>query len=134
MGKRSKSRSRQGTVQRDTTPIATHRVLRPLIINQIIKQQLDAQHVTHQKPIHQDRRRYQPARVIAIKTLAGTPARFNNRSLRSLYANPWEIIQPRAVKLCQRRKARREVLHALRRTGKGSRSQRKYSYESNVKC
>lgn len=43
---------------------------------------------------------------------------------------------PRAVAICIRRKMRREVLHALQKSGKGSRHNRKprYNENSKVRC
>lgn len=41
---------------------------------------------------------------------------------------------PDAVSVCVRRKQRREVLFAFRRTGKGSRSLRKRNYWTDVRC
>lgn len=42
--------------------------------------------------------------------------------------------RPRDVTVCVRRKARREVLFAYRRTGKGARAPRHRNYWSDVKC
>lgn len=131
---RRKSHSRRNAAQRDNDyPIATKTVLRPLIINKLI-QQLEAYNVTKNHHIPQDNRRFRPTRLATVKTLAGSPARFNNHKLRSLYTDPWTVVQPHKVALCERRKTRREVLHALRRTGKGARSKRRYTDQTIVKC
>ena len=42
--------------------------------------------------------------------------------------------QPKQVAVCIRRKARREVLFAKNRTGKGARSRRTRNQWSDVKC
>lgn len=42
--------------------------------------------------------------------------------------------RPEAVALCVRRRRRRQVLFALRRTGRGSRSPRRYNRSSSIYC
>lgn len=133
MSKRRNNRSRQERMQRDVIPIATPRVLRPLIIHKLINQ-IEAHHGSAPTTHTQDRRRYQPARVAPVKTPSGLVARLATNRPGKLYENPWAIVRPRNLALCERRKARREVLHALRRTGKGSRAKRKYTATSELKC
>lgn len=41
---------------------------------------------------------------------------------------------PPGVAVCIRRKTRREVLHALRKTGRGGSKKRRYNWKSFVKC
>lgn len=41
---------------------------------------------------------------------------------------------PRRVMICVRRKSRREVLFAIRKTGKGARSRKRRNEWSNVRC
>lgn len=87
-----------------------------------------------------DRRRYNPTKSIA-------PPHAAYRSATRLLINPVGTVSnyglkdvprfttPNLVTLCLRRKARKEVLHALKRTGKGSGHGRRRSHLfSNVKC
>jgi len=79
---------------------------------------------------YEDRRRYHP------EGRYRPPAAFL-RSARALVAGPAHQIgfrAPNRVLLCIRRKQRREVLHALKRTGKGARSPRRRNYWSDVSC
>lgn len=115
-----------------TTPIATHRVLRQTPLN-LLAHQLQEAYRAQQAPLN-DLRRYNPYRLPAPQTLAGRRARLNNQKLRTLYQTPWQILEPSKVSICIRRKQRREVLHALRRTGKGSRSKRRYNATTNYSC
>lgn len=54
------------------------------------------------------------------------------------YASPFGssfgFAVPHKVSLCVRRKQRREVLFALKRTGKGSRTPKRRNYWSDVRC
>lgn len=116
-----------------TTPTLRPTVLRHhLVLNQMLS---EAHHVTTQtkRPVT-DRRRYTPTILASAKTLAGQPARFNRHRLSGVYASPWQYLRPKSIDICIRRKERREVLHALRRTGKGARAQRKYTAHTYVKC
>lgn len=45
-----------------------------------------------------------------------------------------EFAHPPGVAVCIRRKTRREVLHALRKTGKGGSKRRRFTWKSFVKC
>lgn len=80
---------------------------------------------------YEDRRRYHPEGRYRPPAAA-------IRDARRLIAGPAHTIgfkQPNRVLLCQRRHQRREVLHALQRTGKGSRARtRRRSYWSDVSC
>lgn len=115
--------------QRDNISIATRSVLRPTIT---IKQ-LETMVANYAEPLN-DRRRFQPTILTRPVTRSSTPARLDNRRLRSLYEYPFKIAVPDKVRVCERRKTRREVLHALKRTGKGARSKRRYSSESYYHC
>lgn len=86
-----------------------------------------------------DRRRHNPTKAYA-------PPHAPYRNATRLVINPVGTIAnralvdvprfsvPNAVTICLRRKARREVLHAFNRTGKGSRGKRRRNFWSNVKC
>lgn len=117
--------------QRDfITTIATHRVLRPpLLIHQLLNQQRQA----YADPI-QDRRRHHPKPITRPITATQKLSRLNHHNLRSLYESPFKVLIPDKALICVRRKARREVLHALRRTGKGAGSKRRYTFASEYHC
>lgn len=87
----------------------------------------------HQEPLN-DLRRYSPSKIARPRTRSANAAGLNHRRLSTLYQSPWTITIPGKVSICIRRKQRREVLHALRRTGKGSRSERKYTPNSEYRC
>lgn len=42
--------------------------------------------------------------------------------------------QPAHVAVCVRRQQRREVLHALRKTGRGGSARRRYNHNSKIRC
>lgn len=133
MRRASKSRSSYNLpTQRDIlTPIARSPLLRQQLLIHKLIQQLARPHV--EPPI--DRRRYNPRAFAHPETLTQSSARLNNRRLRKIYASPFEISVPHKVGICIRRKSRREVLHALKRTGKGAgRKLRRYTYYSDFHC
>lgn len=78
-----------------------------------------------------DRRKYHPQNRMR-------PAHaFNRNAIRLV--DEWRTARvafnvPRLVGICVRRKVRREVLHALNRTGKGSGGPRRRNFYSSVKC
>lgn len=115
--------------------------------------------VIRQKSVLEDRRNWaprlkaEPQRVQARDTL-GRPARIvhgrvSPRVVRGPGGKPLQskkhpvsflsnaralFAEPRKAIICAKRKIRREVLHALHRTGKGSRSPKRRNEWSNVQC
>lgn len=69
--------------------------------------------------------------AVSVRGASSTPV--GNRRMGHLPTNV-AFSQPAKVSVCIRRKARREVLFAKNRTGKGARSRRTRSYWSDVKC
>lgn len=131
MAKKSK---RHRSEQRDlSTPVATFRAARPIV----------------SRPLVSDRRLYHPAKVVA-------PVYSPRKSQRRIVEVPKNVSQargkkaavvkrargfkfsfavPRKVELCVRRAKRRQVLFAMRRTGKGSRKvHRRRNYWTGVTC
>lgn len=112
--------------------IATRRVLRT-------KQILRLHHLTQllERPANENtprRPRHHPFPLGASEPNPQPAPKFDKRLSYSLYQSPWTVIAPARVHTCIRRKQRREVLHALRRTGKGAKSRRTYKPESYYIC
>lgn len=110
-------------VERVPSADAILKMLRPLPVPQ----------QTTSRQLVEDRRQFHPMRTVRpARTLRGTPARITVKS----FADPrWQFEHPRRVLVCVRRKERRQVMFALKRTGKGSRSRRRRrNYFSEVKC
>lgn len=95
-------------------------------------------------PLLGDGRLFHPDPLEAPRTVSGTPARVRVLPRRSSSAtarsDPFLAFRdrltfrtPDRVALCVRRKQRRQVLHALRRTGRGNRPPRRNAW-SNVSC
>lgn len=96
-----------------------------------------------QTPLQQveDRRRWHPERKLAP---AGTFSRRDQRrivekSRSNPYNDPfpsWRIgfEVPKKVAVCVRRKTRREVIHALGKTGAGARARRRKNQFTDVRC
>lgn len=93
----------------------------------------------------EDFRTWTPSRVRRPKTLRGNPSRVSHSQaapVRRKYTYQTNFdyglgfTYPKHVVLCVRRHRRREVLHALRKTGRGGRWNRKprRNQWSNVKC
>lgn len=79
-----------------------------------------------------DRRRYHPGPTL-YRTRPAPPA---HRHRLTALANTHRIgfASPQSVAVCAKRKTRREVLHALRLTSKGSGASRKFNQWSRVSC
>lgn len=131
---RSKSHSRTDPVQRgpiNTT--ATHRVLHtPSILKQL--ELINAYSRTWHATQNPSSRVFHPARYTPVTKIDGTSPRFNHNRLRTLYQSPFKLLNSNKVGICIRRKQRREVLHALRRTGKGARSPRRRTSTTEYHC
>ena len=84
-----------------------------------------------------DRRTYHPAptfRPVRVSGASGHRLRVPHPFKVQL---PWQLAfhQPKRIAICVRRKMRREVLHAFRLTGKGSRARvRKRDQWSDISC
>jgi hypothetical protein len=83
----------------------------------------------------EDRRHFTPGRSGSFQA-ASTRSRVTptktNLSLTSSVIEAFKA--PRNVAICVRRKIRKQVLHALKKTGKGSSPPRRRNNWSNVKC
>lgn len=90
----------------------------------------------------EDARHYSPERVRPAKGLSKGAARIiagPSRSLRSLSnkvfaPDVFKFNKPHNVAVCVRRQRRKEVLFALKRNGKGSRSRRRRNAYSDISC
>lgn len=81
------------------------------------------------------------ARIVHKVTAPKTVHRAGGKLLQSGYrVNRWlenaqaSYAEPRKAFICLRRKARREILFALKRTGKGARSPKRRNQWSDVSC
>lgn len=132
--RRSKSNSRNDLVQRG--PITTTAIPRMLHTINLLQQleQNNAYHRTRRSTQNTNARRYHPNPIRPIQKIDGNLAGFNHHRLSTLYQSPWKLVEPNKVGICVRRRTRREVLHALKRTGKGSRARRHYTVNSEIHC
>lgn len=90
---------------------------------------------------HHPERLYRPARALfksdALLSPAALPATKRTRRNAQHFAVPFGLSfsVPKRVSLCVRRHQRKEVLFALKKTGKGARARRhRRNWWSNVKC
>lgn len=89
----------------------------------------------------EDRRLFHPDRAVLL-TSGGKVAthqvhrpRVNVRFRKNVIPHRLQFVDPRRTIVCRRRKRRKEVLFALRLTGKGSgRRERRYTEESEIVC
>lgn len=86
----------------------------------------------------EDRRRYHPVgRKSAPQSTSRIRAKVRPTRSSLMSAQPvWAFAAPKRVAICVRRKQRKEVLHALRRTGRKARFHKKarWSTSSNYRC
>lgn len=140
--RRSHRSYRSPPTQRETNAFANRRLL------------ADRWNYTSPLSLIEDRRQWHPDPVRQPLTTASQRAhtyrqalsRFSNRSNQreyvrpKLYTNQWQNISgpiafvDRRTIICVRRKQRREVLFAIRRTGRGSGVPRRRTPFSDIKC
>lgn len=137
MARRRSYRSR--LAKRDVLTIATQRVpSRALLAARPAVSFLDDRRLFHPEPFRAPVlfTTTRPARIVAARnTNHGRKFRTDNVS-RAKLLSPAGVVfdEPRSVTVCVRRKARREVLFAKRKTGRGARSPKTRNFWSNVKC
>lgn len=72
------------------------------------------------------------------RLLSGAPARLKSAPTPATYHSPPPAIafaDPRSTIACIRRQRRREVLHALRKTGKGAKARKRHrNQNSEIRC
>lgn len=85
--------------------------------------------------VNQDERFYSPVRLLSPRGPGGAPARIREARTPVASRARLQFVSPAAVDICRKRKDRREVMFALRKSGKGSQSRfRKLREFSRVKC
>lgn len=130
--------------QRDTNDISSHphttiHITPKLLPALRLRPAIDTVRAIKRSHLNQsleDRRRHHPLGVHA------PPAVKHHRGARRIVATPGALSRslqrfklPLQVMVCLRRKARREVLHALHRTGKGgARKNRRRNEYSDISC
>lgn len=88
----------------------------------------------------EDRRQYNPSRYAAARGLSKGSAFVQageargSRSSKKFAPDVFRFTRPNNVAVCVRRQRRKEVLFALKRTGKGSKSRRHRNSLSDVSC
>lgn len=124
------ARRRSGARQRDATHITRHLSLLPqplpaLPLSRAPKNPL-------QRSLFSDRRLFHPQRQLQPPAALKRPAR---RIMATRHRHVLKFKVPLQVDLCVRRQRRKEVLHALRLTGKGSRARSRRRNEwSGISC
>lgn len=117
--------------ERDTSAISNRRLLLPLLDLSTIVPPSDLLRSI------EDRRTFYPERALRPASLFSQPRHRLQVSPGSNFKLPVGVSfeDPRRVLICVRRKQRREVLHALKRTGRGAgkRRHRKGPY-TDVRC
>lgn len=126
------SRKRSVRAKRDSSHI-TSSLLRPDVTS--IHDPFASLFHVEQEPGLDDLRVWRPERrPWPVKTLFGLPVR--QRALAAPAPLHRVVLStPQAVPMCVRRAQRKEVLHALRRTGKGTGGgKHRFTANSKVKC
>lgn len=140
-------RRRNRTEQRDPSPIAND-PLEALLFDPITPTPVfDPSPVPYNDLVEiEDRRFFHPDPTVA-NTIIGPADIFEDYPAPSYRPSPKSVPLPTRVPrgvmsfrgpehvaVCVRRQARREVLHALRKTGRGGSARRRYNNNSKVRC
>lgn len=127
---------RKGSSSRSSaysTPLSLTSLLAPTVLEQPLVEPISEVHAVdlNRQGVPFDGREYHPE-----KGRAQSPGAFV-RSAAKLLAGRGHVVgfsRPNIISICIRRKARREVLHALRRTKSGRGGGRRRNRWSMVKC
>lgn len=125
----AKSRSKKlRTVNRTRQRVNPYNA-RPLLPKIIIKP------ISPPKPLYQveDRRRFKPALVSPLRTAQAKVAKITPKFPFGI-RGPVVFELPRQAVVCLRRKMRRQVLFAKRKTRRGAGSKRRHNETSRYKC
>lgn len=127
MARKSRSNRRSADTSVVASPINNPipGLLRPTIPQPVISVPL----------VDRDERFYTPIRPLPPRGPGGSPTRLTVRRSGSLSRARIRFANPEAVDICRKRKDRREVMFALRKSRKGSQSKRrKQKHYSGVSC
>lgn len=107
---------------------------------------LTASDVPFRSPLRdlEDRREFYPVDVDQVRPAAGTTKKSSSLVNRARPSGPLatrppdmrlQFWTPKRVAICIRRHARREIMHALKKVGRGSgKSRRRRNHYSDVRC
>lgn len=124
-----KKRNRSG--QRDVIPIANPVAVRNIVAGPLLSDRR-LFHPDPVTPVYSPRKSQR--RIVEVPNVSRSGRKAVRSSKRSR-GFKFSFAVPRKVELCVRRHRRREVLFAMRRTGKGSRAvRRRRNYYSGVTC
>lgn len=140
MAKRNSARGRVNTYNaRQSLPLST-------LVNQLVHRTLPRQDLRQ----YEDRREYYPKQLERPARSYRSPKsrvfpvsspqtrRVTHTSLTSGLFNPsvqtFAFAEPSQVLICERRRARKEVLHALRKAGKVGQKRPRYNDFSKISC
>lgn len=106
-----------------------HSIANPRLLRPIISRPVDLR-------VFEDRRMYGPVSSWPrrVSRAAAVPASVAERPRGWTRQLSFSFVGPRKVLICVRRKTRREVLFATRRTRRGSASSRRRNSWSDVRC
>lgn len=128
MARRSRSRSSANAVGQRVRPYsgANHRLLSVRVSPVDLRVFEDRRLFPHRE---WPRRLVLPATKRSRRPVDAVPARISER-----VSGHFSFRAPRAVVVCVRRKQRREVLFAMKRTGRGAKAPRRLNEWSSVRC
>lgn len=122
-------------------PFTSRRLLDPLFLSRPLSR-VDLS-------LFEDRRRFTPD-PLTTRNIFGQPHRLivasqpnrnavvggRRRTSPALFSPPIRVgfDKPRLMPICERRMRRREVMFALKKTGKGARSRRRRNYFTDISC
>lgn len=127
MAKRPKTTVKAGRVltTRTLTPVA--RLTVPAVT-------INPEPAWHDRRLHNPARRVQPPPALTRSATRIVAADRLGDAVRRQTKAPLRFAVPNKVYLCHRRKTRAEVLHAMRKTGKGSGGRGRRNFWSSISC
>lgn len=125
MARKSRSNRRSAHTPVVASPEPLPGLLRPITPQPVITVPL----------VERDERLYTPIRPLPPRGPGGSPTRLTVRRTGSFSRARIRFANPEAVDICRKRKDRREIMFALRKTGKGAKQRRrKQKHYSGIAC
>lgn len=130
MAKKKRHRSEQRDL---STPVASLPAVRPIVSRPLVSDRRLYHPAKEVAPVYSPRKSQR--RILEVPKNVSLPSRKKAAASKRSRGYKFTFAVPRAVELCVRRAKRRQVLFAMRRTGKGSRKlRRRRNYWSGVTC
>lgn len=134
----ARSRSNSKNIRRDASAIANTRRVLPLKFDFSRLTELQDRRAFNPEDVYASPRSIQGtrSRIRSSRVVAATAQSSPNRARmpKMRFKVTYAFQSPKRVLVCIRRRARKEVLHALKKTGRRGQRSPRFNYYSSIRC